>query len=219
QTYQNLEVVVADDASTDGTGTVVEKYAADPRLRYCRNDVRKGRVGNYRHTLYEQARGLWVLNVDGDDYLTDNRFVEDAMRAVAGCDDIVMVCAGQRVLLNDGRSKVDVPTRQPVEVANGVDFFLRPFGVFATAHLSTLYRRDIATRIDFYRYDIPSADRESLWRLSLHERVLFFGRAVGNWRIHGSNTVMTLTAEEVTKNMAAILEPYQYALAMGVDEP
>jgi hypothetical protein len=179
--------------------------------------VRRGRVGNYRHTLYESARGAWALNVDGDDYLTDTRFVEDAIDAVQGRAEVVMVCAGQRVLLNNGQSKADLPTRAAVEEIDGAEFFFRPFGVFATAHLSTLYRRDVAMQIGFYRYDIASADRESLWRLALHGRVILFGRVIGVWRIHGDNTMMKLTAQDVIVNMAAILEPYEAARTMGVD--
>jgi glycosyltransferase involved in cell wall biosynthesis len=217
QTYDNLEVVVADDASTDGTAAVVARYSSDPRLRYCRNELRLGRVGNYRRTLYTSSRGTWALNVDGDDYLTDVRFVEDAIDAVGARDDVVMVSAGYRVLLNDGRSKVDIPTSVPVQEVDGVELFLRPFGEFAAGHLSTLYRRDIAMQIGFYRFDIASADRESLWRLALHGRAILLGRPIGVWRIHGDNTILKLSAHDVTVNMKAILEPYAYALSRGID--
>jgi glycosyltransferase involved in cell wall biosynthesis len=217
QTYRNLEVVVADDASPDATAALVAKYATEPRLRYCRNEIRLGRVGNYRHTLYARARGTWALNLDGDDYLTDPGYIEAAVSAVSGRSDVVMVCAGQRVVLNDGRSRAEVPTSAPVREVDGREFFLQPFGVFVTSHLTTLYRRDIATEIGFYRLDIPSADRESLWRLALHGRVIYFGRVVGVWRAHGDNTMMKLTADDVVANQAAILEPYEYARQRGMD--
>ena len=213
QTYDNLEVIVADDASTDDTPALVAQYAKDPRLRYCRNPLRRGRVGNYRHTLYEQARGLWALNVDGDDYLSDSRFVEDAMIAASNRSDVVMVCAGQRVLLTDGRSRAEVPTLAASEEIDGAEFFRRPFGVFTTAHLTTLYRRDLATQIGFYRLDIQSADRESIWRLALCGRVILLGRVAGVWRIHGENAMGKMSAREVIANMAAILEPYALARA------
>src|SRR4051812_2699160 len=124
QTYANLEIILADDASTDGTREVAQRYTADPRFRYCRNELRLGRVGNYRDTLYVKARGTWALNVDGDDYLIDNRFIEDAIQAADGRDDVVMVCGGQRILMNDGRSKIDRPTTAAIEHVSGLDFFL-----------------------------------------------------------------------------------------------
>ena len=34
QDYPNFEVIVSDNASTDGTLNVVRKYKADPRFRY-----------------------------------------------------------------------------------------------------------------------------------------------------------------------------------------
>src|SRR5581483_6266508 len=194
QTHCNLEVIVADDASTDSTPEVVARYALDDRLRYVRNEQRRGRVGNYRHTLYDVARGAWAINLDGDDYLDDRRFIEDAIAAVNGRCDIVMVLAGHRVVLNNGDSKVDLPTRAASQEMDGQAYFLRPFGSLVTAHLATLYRRDIATAIDFYRYDIVSTDRESLWRLALHGQVLLMGRVASVWQIHGENTNARLTA-------------------------
>jgi glycosyltransferase involved in cell wall biosynthesis len=217
QSYRHLEVVVSDDSENDDTAEALRRYLADPRLRYCRNEVRLGRVGNYRRTLYERARGAWVLNVDGDDYLTDARFIEDAVDAVGARSDVVMVAAGQRVAVPGGPARTQVPTREPIEIVEGEQFFLRPFGVFAAAHLSALYRRDLATRLDFYRLDIPSSDRDSLWRLALHGRVLLMGRAVGVWCLHGGNTITSLTAEDLIRNLAAILEPYRCALAAGID--
>ena len=43
QTYSNLEVIVGDDASTDGTQEIVAKIN-DPRLKYVRNVCNLGRV-------------------------------------------------------------------------------------------------------------------------------------------------------------------------------
>ncbi|MBE6181195.1 MAG: glycosyltransferase family 2 protein [Rikenellaceae bacterium] len=46
QDYENLEVVVADDCSTDQTGEIAQRYRSDLRYRYIRNAINRGRVEN-----------------------------------------------------------------------------------------------------------------------------------------------------------------------------
>src|SRR6516225_6395200 len=75
QDYPNLEVVVSDDGSTDGTEYLIKKYSSERRLQFFKNSTNMGRVANYRNALYHYAQGEWVINLDGDDYFTDNRFV------------------------------------------------------------------------------------------------------------------------------------------------
>src|SRR5664279_476625 len=62
QDYPNLEVVVSDDCSADGSEEVTKKYVADVRLNYFRNSKNLGRVGNYRRALEHYAKGDWVIN-------------------------------------------------------------------------------------------------------------------------------------------------------------
>lgn len=95
QTYADLEIVVADDASPDpGVAKVLERYRNHPKVRLYRNAQNLGRVANYRKTLYERARGEWVINLDGDDYLVDPCFVEDPVGVVKKHPDIVAVLGG-----------------------------------------------------------------------------------------------------------------------------
>ncbi len=68
QDYPNLEVLVVDNASTDRTPELVEKYASDPRFRYVRNAENIGMVPNHNKGLRE-ARGAYFLFLSADDFL------------------------------------------------------------------------------------------------------------------------------------------------------
>jgi glycosyltransferase involved in cell wall biosynthesis len=69
QTYPNIEVVVSDNASTDGTAELVaERYGAEPRVRYVRNDTNIGLVPNFNRAL-ALARGEFVQWVSADDWI------------------------------------------------------------------------------------------------------------------------------------------------------
>lgn len=61
----DVEVIVSDNASTDGTAEAIEAMA-DPRLRYVKTDHRLSMCGNYEHGL-EHARGDYVIIIGDDD--------------------------------------------------------------------------------------------------------------------------------------------------------
>ncbi|QOY93620.1 glycosyltransferase family 2 protein [Massilia sp. UMI-21] len=65
----DIEIVVADDCSTDGTRLIVEQFSARyPDL--IRPFLHEKNIGAYKNFLFvhEQARGMYIAHMDGDDY-------------------------------------------------------------------------------------------------------------------------------------------------------
>ncbi|WP_084780874.1 bifunctional glycosyltransferase/CDP-glycerol:glycerophosphate glycerophosphotransferase [Planobispora rosea] len=70
QSLRNLEVIVVDDASTDGTEEVVRGLQqADPRVRYLRRSRNSGGCGAPRNDGVAAARAPYVMFLDSDDRL------------------------------------------------------------------------------------------------------------------------------------------------------
>jgi len=82
QDYPNFEVIVSDNASTDGTLEVIKKYQNDPRFRYYRNDKNLGGGVNYENLLYKYAEGLYGKYLTDDDYLIDRKHLSKAMHII-----------------------------------------------------------------------------------------------------------------------------------------
>lgn len=217
QDYPNIEIVVSDDCSTDETNSIVALYLSDPRVKYFRNETNLGRVCHYRKILYEYTTGDWTLNLDGDDYLSNPLFISRAVEAAAKYENIVLVVAGsQTISESDGFALTYLPTRDQIEYVAGSEFFLR-WGVSTpVSHLSSLYKRDIALKLGFYREDILSSDAESLRRLVLHGNVLLLGQVAGVHRVHEKNASKTLSLSAHIANLKSVLAPYQYALSLGL---
>lgn len=68
QTYKELEIILVDDGSTDGSGKICDDYALnDPRIHVI-HQVNKG-LSVARNVGIEKAIGEWISFVDSDDWL------------------------------------------------------------------------------------------------------------------------------------------------------
>lgn len=65
QTYENWELIIVDDCSTDNTDDVVAKFT-DKRIRYFKNEKNSGAALSRNRALRE-ARGEWIAFLDSDD--------------------------------------------------------------------------------------------------------------------------------------------------------
>lgn len=72
QSETDLEIVVVDDASTDGTPQVAERYATSDKVRLFRNESNQG-VGFSRNRGIREAQGEWIVQLDADDWLAPDR--------------------------------------------------------------------------------------------------------------------------------------------------
>jgi glycosyltransferase involved in cell wall biosynthesis len=89
QTYHNLDLVISDNASTDGTGEICLEYAArDPRIRYFRNPVNLGVYANFRR-LITLANGEYFTWAAIDD-IKPPTAVEACLQALMGNQGAVL---------------------------------------------------------------------------------------------------------------------------------
>ena len=82
QTYPNIEVIVVNDGSKDGTGAVLDRFATqDPRIRAIHKE--NGGVTSARLRGLAEATGEWIGFVDGDDLIEPDmyaRLLENALK-------------------------------------------------------------------------------------------------------------------------------------------
>jgi glycosyltransferase involved in cell wall biosynthesis len=76
QDYQNLEIVISDDCSTDATWAIIEQvvrsYNGPHRVILNRNASNRGIVGNYQKAV-SLCSGEWIVGLAGDDWAFPNR--------------------------------------------------------------------------------------------------------------------------------------------------
>jgi glycosyltransferase involved in cell wall biosynthesis len=188
QTYENIEIIVSDDNSVDNTSTIVRAYQEKyHNIRYYSNSKNLGRVNNYRKLLYELSTGDYVLNLDGDDYLTDINFIKNAINLLAIENYQPLMLVACKKFSNDPSINTLHKISTEVEKIKGLDYVLGVLDNYTFSHLTTIYKRSEALYLDFYREDIISSDIESLFRLALSGDVILCNWIVGEWRFLGNN--------------------------------
>lgn len=109
-----IEIIIADDASSDGTREICEEYARryPDLIRLLPKAPNKGLVGNY-FDAFEAARGEYVSDCAGDDEWIDDRrlarqieFLDDHPEcSVCYCDVEVFTPGRERVYHSDDKVK------------------------------------------------------------------------------------------------------------------
>ena len=95
QSADELEILVVDNASTDGTWEVLNGYR-DPRLRLVRNERNLGLFGNFNRCIF-LARGASVVTLCSDDKLADG-FLAPAQRLLDERPDVAIVSSRGRAV-------------------------------------------------------------------------------------------------------------------------
>jgi len=98
QTYSDFVLVISDNASTDGTEKICREYAAaDPRIKYFRNDVNIGNPRNFNR-VFELTTTPYLKWSTADDYW-EASFLERALKVMEG-DPTLALCYAQAVIVD-----------------------------------------------------------------------------------------------------------------------
>jgi glycosyltransferase involved in cell wall biosynthesis len=99
QSYQNVEIVISDNASTDGTKALCAQVAAaDSRVRVLRQATNIGAAPNFRAVL-EAATGAYFMWLADDDWI-EPTYVSECAGFLAAHADYAIV-AGQTMYFSD----------------------------------------------------------------------------------------------------------------------
>ena len=98
QTYHNLEIILIDDGSIDGSGNICDEYAQRDSRIVVLHQMNRG-VSSARNKGIEMARGDYVLFIDADDYI-DRSYVKSLYEKLNLAD--VVICGYRRKTGNQG---------------------------------------------------------------------------------------------------------------------
>ena len=195
QTYSNVEVVVSDNASTDGTPDALEEFSSDPRVVVLHQKTNIGLTGNFNACL-GRVTGEYFLMLSDDDFL-DPRALEQLLGPFhrstgAGGDDVGMVWCRTRVV--DANGKHLWTTDGGPALEDAVTFLTGFFdGTRGTRFCSVFIRTSDARAVGSYHIEHGPICDVGNWTLVtlLHPLVAFVDEPLTNYTIHTSTATTT----------------------------
>lgn len=176
QTHRDVEVVVVDDSSTDGTPRVLDAYGS--RIRPHRQS--NSGAATARNTGVQLATGEWIAFLDADDLWHPTKL----QRQLEGLDRSWSYTNRTNFGL---RGEVPVLQSDCTAMHDG-DVFVRLLseGNFIT-NSSVLIRRDLFLRLGGFTTQLRNAEDWELWlRVAEHHPVAYCAEPLVRYRFHAA---------------------------------
>lgn len=156
QTYQDFEIIVVDDGSTDNTNEVI-KSITDERIKYIKHEKNKGQSAA-RNTGIKAATAEWIALLDSDDIWLQTK-LEKQLKATEDLTDEygVIHCGVQYIDFATGKNLNRWIVREDINY----EIFNNTIG--AHSHTSTmLIRKKVFDDVGYFDESIPSHEESEL---------------------------------------------------------
>ncbi len=181
QTSRDLELIVVDDGSTDGTPDLV-LGVGDPRVRYIRQEHRG--MCSALNTGVRAARAGYIAHLDSDDVWLEE-MLEVETQVLDARPDVGAVYARSQGMDEGGNPLPEFrgyPERFP-----GRSFESMLYGDF-TSSITVVARRACYERAGWWDESFTTGADWDMWmRMSRHFPFAFVDRVLARFRLHGGN--------------------------------
>lgn len=179
QTYDEYELVIVDDGSTDDTQEVVSQFG-DERIRYVRFEENRG-ANAARNRGVSEAAGEYVSFLDSDDELTEKHLeavvdrLEQSPAAVAGA------CTGCEIVTENGT----VPSIHEVRDAAFELEDILHCNVIGSISCTT-FQRSVFEEVGCFDERLPSSQDHDLYiRVLKDYRIAAIDKILTRYHVHG----------------------------------
>lgn len=184
QSFEALELLVVDDASTDETSDILDGVS-DPRLRVIRRRESACSGVAARNDGMRAARGALIAVADADDVSLPGR-LEEQVSLLRSEPDVDFVGCGVHAVMDDGRPighpRIKRRLARPEQYRQAL---LK--GETPLLHQTMMFRKRVLKRLDGYGPFLSSGDTEFLIRASRHYRFDNIERVLVHARKHGGS--------------------------------
>ncbi|GBF79742.1 glycosyltransferase family 2 protein [Aphanothece sacrum] len=194
QTYQDFELIICDDGSSDNTSEIIAKFQ-DSRIRYIKHHQNLGRSRNMR-SGFDASEGNYFIKFDDDDALTPE-FLAKTVSILDNNKTVDFVCTNHWII-NQNHDKIESATQENTtkwgkdKIGIGIinDLEWQTFYHQSLQVGSTLFRRSCLAEVDYMRPEADGCeDFDLLVRLALAgKQGYFLPEFLMEYRFHGGQT-------------------------------
>lgn len=194
QTYTNFELIIINDASKDGSDSLIKKYD-DPRINYFENKNNLGLIKTLNFGI-SKANGEYIARIDADDTCAPDRLAQQ-VELLQKRNEIDLV--GTHFNLIDSEGKHIGISHFPTEAID-IHYLLNFY--CPIAHPSVMFRKEVFIRNGQYDENDVHIEDFALWkRISTGENVYNLPVRLVNIRKHDSNITVSNRNSHVNRTI------------------
>lgn len=198
QNYENLEIVVVDDGSTDDTGLVMQEFMRkDSRVKYVRQKKNRG-VAYAKKKAFEECNGEYVAFLDDDDEWIDPEKLVKQVHILESNPTIGIVCSNVNILGPEGRSQVKT-IKKPKSLVRHI---LRYNSIIFNS--TVLTRRNIMEKTNGFDTNLSRGVDSDYFRyciVKIGYDVYFMNEVTANYREHGQDRITFVADKNAIKRL------------------
>ena len=208
QTYDNIEVIVVDDGSTDRSLEIIKSFGE--QINWSTNE---NRGGNFtRNRLLELSKGSWLQYLDADDYLLPNKIAQQVKFLSQNPDTDVVYSPSiiqHHYSQSDQINKEILPIPQPHD----------PWILLARWYLpqtgSPLWRKQAIIDVGGWKENQPCCQEHELYLrlLQAGKKFNYFDHAASVYRQWSESTVCKQNKSETYRRRLIITDKLEQYLA------
>jgi hypothetical protein len=207
QTYQNFEILVSDNASTDETAEVLQEIT-DHRLRVIRQKSNIGFLPNWQ-TCVAEAKGEYVVFVADDDLIAP-WFLDRCVALIRKEPKlpIVVTLADIHFIAEDRIQSASTNRRYGTGIWDGADI-LREFfaGRISIQMCGVLFRTEVIRAGPGFRLDFHyTADLACWGPILVAGRAGFINESCGTFRAHGTAQTSDFSDDVLLNDVRAVAD-------------
>lgn len=191
QTYQDFELILLDDCSTDGSREIMESYRSNPHVSHIvYNENNSGSAFRQWDKGIAMAQGEWIWVAESDDY-AEPIFLERMMNEVAKVPDCVLAYSATWWVDQQGNKLWETPHSDRVNIYDGHDFIRKKLAICnSIANVSEcIFRRDCYRPEESHRYEQMHLCGDWLFYILMAEqgKVVEVEEPLNYYRQHSTN--------------------------------
>lgn len=209
QTYQNFEVIVIDDGSTDGTREIITSFSQD-KIKYVYKS--NGGQSSARNEGIRLAKGEYIAFLDSDD-LWDPRKLEKQLACFQKDPSFGMVFTNYRSIDKDGKVLKEFQA-EPGYVLSG-NFIKDLLEIrFPSVPSSMMVKREAFEKVGYFNENLRISEDLDVWvRIGLSFGVGYINEVLTSVRLHEDHLMRQTPRDQIWINSVHVLESYEKEIA------
>jgi len=186
QTFDDFELLVLDDASTDHTLDVIAPYLSHPKLRCIRNEKNLGMSRNWNKGV-ASLNNQYIARLDADDFY-ESDYLSNAIPVLEANPEVGFVFGGVNWITNEGKNSEQIMPFTSSWVVDGKLFLQNLSRCFMVYGPAVCVRRDCHVRLGGYIENMRIHSDWEMWtRIAFHYKVAYVNEIFANIIRHEEN--------------------------------